>query len=78
MSKNKHDKFGGAIAIYYGIGSFVFGLISLTFLGRWFYQVFRGQSEFTWITPIGLLLLSVFAFGLGYILYRTGTEQMED
>jgi len=78
MAKNKHDQFGGAVAIYYGIGSFIFGIVCLGFLGRWFYQVFRDQVEFNWLTPIGLLLLSTFMLGLGYVLYRTGNEQMED
>ena len=75
---NKHDRFGGAMAIYYGIGLFIMGLVSLGFIGRWVYQVITNQTEFSWLTPIGLLLLSTFTLGLGYILYRIGDEQMGD
>jgi drug/metabolite transporter (DMT)-like permease len=77
MSKNNNG-LSGAMAIYYGIGAFLAGLSVLGALGVWFYQILTNQKEFSWLTVIGLLFIAIISLGIGYMLYRTGKEQMNN
>jgi drug/metabolite transporter (DMT)-like permease len=78
MNNKTHKRINGSFAIYYGIGALLLAVGCVVALLVWVYEVVFEAREAEWQTPLLFIVLAAVLGGIGYALYRTGYEEIEE
>lgn len=68
----------GGMSVYYGIGMLVVGISGVIAAIVTTIKIFIGSTDYGWGTPVGLVVIGLVMGTLGYLLLRSGYEQLED
>lgn len=68
----------GGMSIYYGMGMLLIGIIATVGAIVVAVKIFIGATEYGWGTPAGLIIMGLVIGIPGYLLLRSGYEQLED
>lgn len=79
MNKTRkvEKRVNGGFAIFYGMSSAFASLGSIISIFVWSYKVWVGKTEFTWVSPIAVILFAAFTGFVAYLLLRVGYEEIE-
>lgn len=79
MTKQKFEKrITGGMSVYYGMGMLALGLAATIGAIVLAVKFFAGTTEHSWETPVGLGAIGLVTGTFGYLLLRSGYEQLED
>ncbi|QOI96926.1 MAG: hypothetical protein HRU69_05200 [Flammeovirgaceae bacterium] len=79
MKNQKFEKrVTGGMSVYYGIGILLTGVAATVGAIVMAVKFFMGSTEHGWGTPAGLGAIGLVMGTLGYLLLRSGYEQLED
>ncbi|MCK6616923.1 MAG: hypothetical protein L6Q51_04700 [Cyclobacteriaceae bacterium] len=79
MTKQKFEKrVTGGMSVYYGMGMLLVGVVATIGAMVIAVKIFIGSSEYGWGTTAGIGAIGLVMGTLGYLLLRSGYEQLED
>lgn len=77
MSKKTTNRVNGGLAIYYGISSIIGAVGGVIGIGIWLFKVLTNQTNFSWGTLVGLIIITGVLGAIGYSILRVGYEEIE-
>ncbi len=78
MTKKYSKRINGGLAIYFGFGSFITGILSILAIFILLYKNWAEEADYGWGTFVGMIVIGVIMLLFGYALLRTGYEEIED
>lgn len=78
MTRKTSKRINGGLAIYFGFGSFITGILSILAIFISLYKNWAGEADYGWGTFVGMLVIGVVMLLFGYALLRTGYEGIEE